>query len=50
MGELQSIGTWWMWAGFGIFVLAMLAVDMFLLGRHGAQRVTLREALAWSWC
>lgn len=48
MGELQSIGTWWMWAGFGIFVLAMLAVDMFLLGRHGAQRVTLREALAWS--
>ncbi len=48
MGELQSIGTWWMWAGFGIFVLTMLAVDMFLLGRHGAQRVTLREALAWS--
>lgn len=48
MGELQSIGTWWMWAGFGIFVLAMLAVDMFLLGRHGAQRVILREALAWS--
>ncbi|MFZ5524157.1 MAG: TerC family protein [Pseudomonadota bacterium] len=48
MGELQSIGTWWMWAGFGVFVLAMLAVDMFLLGRHGAQKVTLREALAWS--
>lgn len=48
MGELQSISTWWMWAGFGVFVLAMLAVDMFLLGRHGAQKVTLREALTWS--
>lgn len=48
MGELHSIGAWWMWAGFGVFVLAMLAVDMFLLGRHGAQKVTLREALAWS--
>jgi len=48
MGELQSIGAWWLWAGFGVFVLAMLAVDMFLLGRHGAQKVTLREALTWS--
>lgn len=48
MGEWQSIGTWWMWSGFGGFVLAMLAVDMFLLGRHGPQKVTLREALTWS--
>jgi len=48
MGELQSIGAWWMWAAFGIFVLLMLALDMFLLGRHGAQKVTLREALTWS--
>ncbi|MFZ2540201.1 MAG: TerC family protein [Gallionella sp.] len=48
MGELQSIGAWWTWAGFGVFVLAMLAVDMFMLGRHGAQKVTLREALTWS--
>lgn len=48
MGELQSIGTWWMWTGFGVFVLAMLAVDMVLLGRHGAQKVSSREALIWS--
>ncbi len=48
MNELQSIGAWWMWAGFGVFVLAMLAVDMFLLGRNGAQKVTVREALTWS--
>ena len=48
MGELQSIGSWSMWAGFGVFVLLMLAVDMFLLGRNGAQKVTVKEALAWS--
>ncbi|MDO8413430.1 MAG: TerC family protein [Gallionellaceae bacterium] len=48
MNELQSIGAWWMWAGFGTFVLTMLAVDMFLLGRHGAHKVTVREALTWS--
>lgn len=48
MGELQSIGTWWMWTSFGVFVLAMLAVDMCLLGRHGAQKVSVREALTWS--
>ncbi|MEO7344952.1 MAG: TerC family protein [Methylotenera sp.] len=48
MGELQSIGTWWMWAGFVIFVIAMLAVDMVLLGRQGAQKVSARDALAWS--
>jgi len=48
MGELQSIGSWSMWTGFGVFVLLMLAVDMFLLGRNGAQKVTVKEALAWS--
>lgn len=48
MGELHSIATWWMWVVFSIFVLAMLSVDMFLLGRHGAQKVGAKEALIWS--
>ena len=48
MNELQSIGTWWMWGGFGIFVVAMLAIDMFALGRKGAHKVGAREALIWS--
>ena len=48
MGELQSIATWWMWAGFGVFVLIMLAIDMLLLGRNGAQKVSAKEALIWS--
>ena len=48
MEGLQSIATWWMWASFGVFVVMMLAVDLFLLGRHGAQKVSAREALVWS--
>ncbi|MGB7816564.1 MAG: TerC family protein [Methylotenera sp.] len=48
MGELQSIGTWWMWVGFGVFVVAMLAIDMFALGRKGAHKVGAKEALVWS--
>ena len=48
MGGLESIATWWMWAGFGVFVVMMLAVDLFLLGRQGAQKVSAHEALIWS--
>jgi tellurite resistance protein TerC len=45
---LQSIATWWMWAGFGVFVIAMLAIDMLALGRKGAHKVGVKEALVWS--
>ncbi|MEQ6340906.1 MAG: TerC family protein [Gammaproteobacteria bacterium] len=45
---MQSIGSWWMWAGFIVLVLVMLAVDMFLLGRQGAHKVSVKEALGWS--
>ena len=48
MGEMQSIGTWWMWSGFGLFVIAMLSIDMFALGRKGAHKVSAKEALVWS--
>ncbi|WP_414684458.1 TerC family protein [Methylotenera sp.] len=48
MGELGSVGAWWMWAGFGVFVIVMLAIDMFALGRKGAHKVGAREALIWS--
>ena len=45
---LQSVATWWMWAGFGIFVIAMLSIDMLLLGRKGSHKVSAKEALIWS--
>ncbi|RTK98036.1 MAG: TerC family protein, partial [Neisseriaceae bacterium] len=37
-----------MWAGFIVFVLAMLAVDILALGRNGAHKVSVKEALGWS--
>lgn len=45
---MQSVGLWWMWAGFIAFVLALLAVDMFVLGGRSAHRVSVRQALGWS--
>lgn len=44
---MESIGTWWMWAGFFGLVLVMLAVDL-LVGGGRRHRVTFREAAAWS--
>ena len=29
---METIGTWWMWLGFFIIVLAMLSVDLFVVG------------------
>jgi tellurite resistance protein TerC len=37
-----------MWAGFILLVAIMLALDMFLLGRKGAHKVSVKEAAAWS--
>mgnify|MGYP002776220890 CR=1 FL=1 len=48
MDALQSIGNWWMWSGFGVFVLLMLAIDMFLLDRNGTKKISAKEALIWS--
>jgi len=41
-----------MWAGFIVFVLGMLAIDLFFVGGGKAHRVSAREALAWVivWC
>ncbi len=45
---MESIGTWWMWAGFFVIVLVMLAIDLFLVGGGKQHRVTFREAAIWS--
>ncbi|WP_415035776.1 TerC family protein [Azonexus sp.] len=44
---LDSFATGTMWAGFIVFVLAMLALDLFVFGGRRAHRVPVREALAW---
>ena len=45
---METIGVWWMWAGFFALVLVMLAVDLFAVGGGREHRVSLREAAAWS--
>ena len=37
-----------MWAGFIAFVLAMLAVDLFVFGGNKAHKVSVRESAGWS--
>jgi TerC family integral membrane protein len=46
--ELASVVTPVFWAGFIAFVLAMLALDLFVLGGKSAHRVSAREALGWT--
>ena len=45
---MESIGTWWMWAGFFAIVLVMLAIDLFLVGGGKRHRVSFKEAATWS--
>ncbi|WP_085648417.1 MULTISPECIES: TerC family protein [unclassified Pseudomonas] len=47
-----NIGEPWMWVAFIVFVLAMLAVDLFVFGGRKAHRVSVREASSWvfAWC
>ena len=45
---METIGTWWMWAGFSAIVLVMLAIDLFLVGGGKQHRVSFREAATWS--
>ncbi|GAA4417358.1 TerC family protein [Acidovorax lacteus] len=45
---METIGTWWMWAGFAVFVVVAIAVDLLVMERQGAHKVTMKEALNWS--
>ena len=47
MNSIEGFATGPMWAGFIIFVLVMLALDLFVLGGKKAHRVPVKEALAW---
>ncbi|KLR59513.1 TerC family protein [Diaphorobacter sp. J5-51] len=45
---METIGTWWMWAGFATFVVVAIAVDLLVMERQGAHKVTMGEAARWS--
>lgn len=48
MSGIESFATGPMWFGFIVFVLGMLAIDMFALGGRHAHKVSPKEALGWS--
>ncbi len=47
MSSPESFATAPMWGGFIAFVVAMLALDLFVFGGRKAHRVSPREALTW---
>ena len=45
---METIGTWWMWAGFVAFVVIAIAIDLLVMEKQGAHKVTTKEAVGWS--
>lgn len=45
---MESIGNFWWWSGFALFVVVALVVDVLGLRRNGNSAVGARQALAWS--
>lgn len=45
---MHTIATWWMWGGFFLFVISVLALDMFVFGGKKSHRVSTREAASWT--
>ena len=45
---MSNIGEPWMWGAFIAFVLAMLALDLFVFGGRKAHKVGVKEAATWS--
>lgn len=48
VNTVVTIGEPWMWGAFIVFVLAMLALDLFALGGRHAHKVSVKEAAIWS--
>jgi tellurite resistance protein TerC len=45
---MHSVGTWWMWLGFFVFVLFVIVIDMVVLGNKKTQKIGVRQALTWT--
>ena len=45
---MELLGSWWMWTGFAAIVLALLLVDLLLVGGGKQHKVSLKEAATWS--
>jgi tellurite resistance protein TerC len=44
---MYSTGQWWMWLSFMVFVVAVIAIDIFLLKQRASHKMTVREAGFW---
>ena len=45
---MESVGTWYWYTGFAIFVVVAIAIDLLMLESKGAKKVAFKEALNWS--
>ena len=45
---MESIGTWYWYTGFAVFVIVAIIVDLLVLESKGAKKVSYREALNWT--
>lgn len=45
---MNTVGTPLLWGGFAVVVVIMLAIDLLLQGRRGAQSMTMKQAAGWS--
>lgn len=45
---METIGVWWMWVAFAVFVVVAIGIDLWVMERQGAHQVTMKEAAGWS--
>jgi tellurite resistance protein TerC len=45
---METVGAWWMWVGFAVFVVVAILIDLVVLEKQGAHKVTIKEAAWWS--
>lgn len=45
---METVGNVWMWSGFFVLVVAIIAIDLFVLGGRKAHKVSMKEASAWT--
>lgn len=45
---METLGQWWMWLGFFVFVVIAVVVDLVVLRSQGAHKVSVKEATVWS--
>ncbi len=44
---MATVGTWWMWLGFAIFIMFAIVVDIIAMGGKESSITSIRKALFW---